>query len=157
MDLIRQGKISSIDKKKGMARVVYSDRDNEVTALFPILQVSGENCNLKVGDMVLVVHLSSGTQDGVILGTFWNGDNPPHKDIKSHRELGSEEGEAFIDYKDGLLTLHADRIKLDSEKMKITGSTKSKKTIRAKNFATNTAKFNTHIHTGVNGDTSAPH
>ena len=63
---IRLGKISSIDYAKGMARVVYHEKDDDVTRLIPLL--SHEYKMPPVGSQVLVVHLSNGTEAGVVLG-----------------------------------------------------------------------------------------
>ena len=60
---IRLGKISSIDYAKGMARVVYHEKDDDVTRLIPLL--SHEYKMPPVGSQVLVVHLSNGTEAGV--------------------------------------------------------------------------------------------
>lgn len=62
---IRLGKISSIDYAKGMARVVYHEKDDDVTRLIPLL--SHEYKMPPVGSQVLVVHLSNGTEAGVVL------------------------------------------------------------------------------------------
>lgn len=59
---IRLGKISSIDYAKGMARVVYHEKDDDVTRLIPLL--SHEYKMPPVGSQVLVVHLSNGTEAG---------------------------------------------------------------------------------------------
>ena len=63
---IRLGKISSIDYAKGMARVVYHEKDDDVTRLIPLL--SHEYKMPPVGSQVLVVHLSNGTEAGVSWG-----------------------------------------------------------------------------------------
>ena len=72
---IRLGKISSIDYAKGMARVVYHEKDDDVTRLIPLL--SHEYKMPPVGSQVLVVHLSNGTEAGVVLGRPWSDKNAP--------------------------------------------------------------------------------
>ena len=72
---IRLGKISSIDYAKGMARVVYHEKDDDVTRLIPLL--SHEYKMPPVGSQVLVVHLSNGTEAGVVLGRPWSEKNKP--------------------------------------------------------------------------------
>ena len=49
---IRLGKISSIDYAKGMARVVYHEKDDDVTRLIPLL--SHEYKMPPVGSLVLL-------------------------------------------------------------------------------------------------------
>ena len=44
---IRLGKISSIDYAKGMARVVYHEKDDDVTRLIPLLS---HDCLLYTSD-----------------------------------------------------------------------------------------------------------
>ena len=43
---IRLGKISSIDYAKGMARVVYHEKDDDVTRLIPLLSHEYKICLL---------------------------------------------------------------------------------------------------------------
>lgn len=83
-EVIRIGKVSSVDTGKKMARVVFEDKDNVVSAELPVLvntptikakdSQEGE-CTLdikpwlpKVEQMVVVAYLPSGGGDGVILG-----------------------------------------------------------------------------------------
>ena len=75
MDTIRIGRISSVNYAEGTARVVYTDRDNSVTMELPLL--SYEYSMPKVDDLVLVLHLPTGGEAGVILGKFWNDNNKP--------------------------------------------------------------------------------
>ena len=78
---IRLGKISSIDYAKGMARVVYHEKDDDVTRLIPLL--SHEYKMPPVGSQVLVVHLSNGTEAGVVMGRPWSEKNAPPEVAKS--------------------------------------------------------------------------
>ena len=172
-DLIREGIISSVNYQKGMAKVTYPDRDNEVTDNFPYLCYGEEYYMPSVGDRVLVAHLSTGEHEGVIIGKFWDGD---HKSKKTgsgifHQELPKGSGRTYISFEDGTLTIQADKIvlkgvesvKVESDKVTIDASTEIKKdlnvtqTTKAEDFITNTAKFNTHKHTGAHGETSGPH
>lgn len=58
-EIFRVGKVSSIDYAAGLVRVVYPDKDNSVTAPLPMLCT--EYNMPKVGDPVMVLHLSNGT------------------------------------------------------------------------------------------------
>ena len=102
---IRLGKISSIDYAKGMARVVYHEKDDDVTRLIPLL--SHEYKMPPVGSQVLVVHLSNGTEAGVVLGRPWSDKNaPPEGGANLYRkDLGQNPGDAMIRY-DGLSLIH---------------------------------------------------
>lgn len=92
---IRLGKISSIDYAKGMARVVYHEKDDDVTRLIPLL--SHEYKMPPVGSQVLVVHLSNGTEAGVVLGRPWSDKNaPPEGGANLYRkDLGQNPGDAM--------------------------------------------------------------
>ena len=72
---IRVGKVSSIDYAAGLVRVAYHDKDDSVTQPIPML--SNEYNMPKVGDQVLVLHLSNGAEAGLVLGRYWNGKNKP--------------------------------------------------------------------------------
>lgn len=107
-DVVRIGKVSSIDYKNGMISVTYPDLDDSVTDEFPVFSFSDEYKMPKVGQEVLVLHLSNGESAGVVMGKYWNEENDPPtygKDV-FRKELGSEFGEAYIQYKDGNITFH---------------------------------------------------
>ena len=101
---IRLGKISSIDYAKGMARVVYHEKDDDVTRLIPLL--SHEYKMPPVGSQVLV-HLSNGTEAGVVLGRPWSEKNPPPEGGAAlyRKDLGQSPGEAMIRYDGSTLTI----------------------------------------------------
>lgn len=109
---LRIGKVSSINYQKGTARVTYEDRGKDTTVEFPFLAV--EYLMPKVGDQVLVAHLSSGSQAGVILGPVWHdGKRPPASGADVyHKELGHTVGKGSLDYRDNgdTLTIKAGRI-----------------------------------------------
>lgn len=70
-DIIRVGRVSSIDYIKGMISVFYEDKTAAVTAIMPTL-ANGEYRMPGIGEMVVVAHLSNGTSEGIVLGTIWN-------------------------------------------------------------------------------------
>lgn len=69
---IRVGRVSSVNYETGMARVTYRDKDETVTTEFPMLNFNDEYRMPKVGQDVMVAHLSNGSSRGVIMGTIWN-------------------------------------------------------------------------------------
>lgn len=75
-DVIRIGKVSSIDYEKGMISVYYEDRTAMVTSTMPVLS-NGRYKMPKVGESILVAHLSNGTNAAVVLGTVFNDVNFP--------------------------------------------------------------------------------
>ena len=97
-NVIRVGKVSAIDYQAGTVRVVYHDKDDSVTRPIPML--SPEYKMPEIGDQVLVVHLSNGTEAGVVLGRPWSDKNrPPESGAGLYRkDLGRAIGEAVIRY-----------------------------------------------------------
>lgn len=66
----RIGYVSSFDAGTGMASIYYPDRTGEVTDELPVLMPCGMYQKLSKGDMVLVIHLSNGSEAGVVMGTY---------------------------------------------------------------------------------------
>ena len=99
---IRKGKISSVNYDTGMARVTYKDRNESVTSEFPLLNFNGEYHMPKIGEDVLVAHLSNGSSHGVVLGPLWNQQNTPAETGKNlyRKDFSSQKGAAYIKYDD---------------------------------------------------------
>jgi len=115
-NLIRVGKVSSVNHELGMIRVVYLDKGSSVTAELPVLSFNGEYKMPGIDDLVLVTHLSNGSAAGIVLGTFWSKANRPGRageDIY-HKELGRKNGAAYFDFdeKTGHLTIRADSVEI---------------------------------------------
>ena len=111
--VLRIGKISSVNRDSGSARVTYEDRDSSTTNELPLL--AWTYWMPQIGDRVLVGHLSNGSASAVILGPVWHDGHTPedYSDDSYHQEMGSEQGEAYLSYWDGILTLHASEILFD--------------------------------------------
>lgn len=101
-DFIRIGRISAIDYKRGMARIVYHDRDTAVTEYFHTLTLNKEYHMPKIGDMVLILHLTNGASTGIILGKYWGPANlPPEYGKEIYRkDFAREDGETYLKYDD---------------------------------------------------------
>jgi phage baseplate assembly protein gpV len=86
-------------------RVVYPDKDNSVTAPLPMLCT--EYNMPKVGDPVMVLHLSNGTEAGLVLGRYWSGNHKPPEGAEGlfRKDLGRTPGEAVIRYDGSTLTI----------------------------------------------------
>lgn len=82
-DLVRIGRISSINQKNGMVRVMYADRDDASTKEFPVLRCTDEYRDFQIGERVLVLHLSNGSSRAVVLGGIWNKLGQKQKAVKS--------------------------------------------------------------------------
>lgn len=102
---IRVGKISSVDYTAGTVRVVYHDKDDNVTPAIPL--ISDEYHMPEVGDMVLVLHLSNGAEAGVVLGRYWSDKNKPPEGAAGlyRKDLARTPGEAMIRYDGSTLTI----------------------------------------------------
>ena len=105
MDTIRVGRISAINYSAGTARVVYADRDAEVTQEIPFLD--SEYKMPEIGALVAVAHLSNGSAVGIILGRPWSDKHkPPESGAALYRkDLGPSPGDAVIKYDGKTLTI----------------------------------------------------
>lgn len=72
--MVRIGEVSKVNMSDGTVQVYYDDRDDEVTGDLTCLEAAG---TLKVGDIVAVIHMDTGTEEGICLGRIYNEDNPP--------------------------------------------------------------------------------
>ena len=97
---IRVGKVSSVDYETGMVRVVYKDKDDTVTAYLPYASINNEYKMPKVGEAVLVAHLSNGSSRGVVVGGYWNSANKPPESGKDiyRKDLSDVPGTAMYRY-----------------------------------------------------------
>ena len=77
MNNIRIGTVGTVNHQKAMVSVVYTDMNDLATAELPYFSFTGEYKMPKVGEQVLVLHLSNGESFGVVLGGFYSeGDLP---------------------------------------------------------------------------------
>lgn len=64
----RIGFVSSFDEANGTASVYYPDRNDQVTGQLPVFAPFGCMQKLKKDQMVLVAHLDSGSEGGIVMG-----------------------------------------------------------------------------------------
>ena len=104
-DIFRVGKVSSIDYAAGLVRVAYHDKDDSVTAPLPMLCT--EYNMPQVGDPVMVLHLSNGTEAGLVLGRYWSNNNKPPEGAAGlfRKDLDRTPGKAMIRYDGSTLTI----------------------------------------------------
>ena len=95
---LRIGKISSFNYPNGTARITYEDKDGSTTTEMPFF--SWQYWMPKVGDQVLVAHLSTGTCAAVILGPVWHDGHRPHEGFEGlyRREYSNQRGLASERY-----------------------------------------------------------
>lgn len=105
----RIGTVSSVDPKTGMVSVLYEDRDGAVTDLLPYATFNDEYKLPQQGAKVIVMHLSNGSEMGIVLGTYWNESNAAGAPGAYHKSLGK--GASFC-YDGNVLTITAEHIRL---------------------------------------------
>ena len=95
---IRVGKVSSIDYPSGMIRVVYHDKDDDVTRPIPLF--SSEYAMPPVGALVAVVHLSNGAEAGVVLGRPWSAKLTPPEGFQGlyRKDFDLKPGQCYFRY-----------------------------------------------------------
>lgn len=101
-NIFRTGKVSSIDYENGMIQVVYPDKGDAVTTSLPYANFGNEYNMPKIGEQVLVAHLSNGTSRGVVIGGMWNKKNIPKEGGKElyRKELSKTPGAAYVRFND---------------------------------------------------------
>lgn len=99
-DYLRVGKISSINYKSGTARITYEDKGGSTTAEMPFLALAWQYWMPRVGDQVLVAHLSNGTSSAVILGAVWHSGHRPFEGAEGlyRRDYCNDPGKAAERY-----------------------------------------------------------
>lgn len=148
---IRLGKVSSVNYTAGMVRVVYHEKDDSVTREIPML--SDEYNMPAPGDMVLVLHLSNGTEAGVVLGRPWSEKNKPPEGAEGlyRKDLARTPGEAMIRYQGGVLTIKAAKVVIDGD-VTATGKVDAVGDVTGDGIS-----LDRHTHTdSVGGSTSTP-
>ncbi|WP_313152376.1 phage baseplate assembly protein V [Lacrimispora sp.] len=110
-DVIRVGRISSINPEKGLVRVYYPDKDSTTSEL-PLFHFHQEFKLPKVNDQVIVLHLSNDTSSGVVLGGFWNDIDQPPKQAEYKKDLESDSYEML---QKGNFIIHSPQISLEGE------------------------------------------
>jgi phage baseplate assembly protein gpV len=105
---IRIGTVSSVELETGMVSVIYRDRDDEVTQFLPYATFNDEYKPPKIGEKVVVLHLSNGGEMGIVLGTYWNEENKSKAQGIYHKKIAEN---AYFNYDKGILTILAEHIR----------------------------------------------
>lgn len=167
-DLLRIGKISSINYEKGTGRVTYEDRSGSTSAEFSFL--AWEYWMPKIGEQVLTAHLPSGTSRAVILGPVWHDGRRPiegkeglyRKEYENTQDVAYERYDA--DEKSLTLVAGGCTLKMAGGSITITGNLSVSGSLTVGGTITAGGDVTaggisamTHTHTGVHGETSGPH
>lgn len=154
--LLRVGKISSINYPDGTARVTYEDRDGSTTPELPFL--AWEYWMPKIGDQVLVAHLPNGQARAVILGPFWYDGNRPEISgegiyRKDYANTQGVAGETY-DAKTDVFTIQAGGCTLQMSGGRVTITAPAGVHVSG-DVVAGSISLQNHTHSGVHGDTSA--
>lgn len=106
-EVVRYGKVSFVDYKKGTARVVFEDRDDSVSPELPVMQKNTLNNKFywmpEVDETAICLYLANGQETGVIIGTIYSEvDRPPTE--KKEDGVWFEDG-TFVKYEHETKTL----------------------------------------------------
>ena len=88
-DIVKIGRVSSIDYKTGMIQVLYEDLSDEddVSDYLPYMTFNREYAPPEIGEFVVVFGMSNGTSMGIVGPGFWNEANqPPELDPDVYRK-----------------------------------------------------------------------
>lgn len=111
MESIRVGRISSINYEAGKVRIVYKDKDSEVTPEIPLL--CDEYYMPQIDDLVMVLHLPNGATAGCVLGRMWSDKNRPPESGEGlyRKDYSRTPGKAMLRFDDkaGELQLHCEQ------------------------------------------------
>lgn len=95
-NLIRVGKVSSVDYEKATARVVFFDDDDIVSYDLPVLQKNAfknkDYCMPDVDECVVCLFLPSGVATGFILGSVYTGNVAPPEKMADIRTVSFADG-----------------------------------------------------------------
>lgn len=155
-DTIRIGKVSSVDYAKGTVAVVYPDRDNSVTTGLPML--SNRYFMPEPGDQVLVLHLSNGSEAGVVLGRFFSDKNLPKESGSGLFRIDFDrDGTAYLRCQSNAVTIKGGTVTVDGN-LVVTGSiTVSGSVTAGGDVVAGGTSLKAHTHTdSLGGSTSPP-
>lgn len=98
-NLIRIGKVSSVNYQKGTARVYFPDDDGIVSYDLPVLHrnaLKNKDYNMPdIDERVLCLFLSSGVETGFILGSIYTDIVPTPESTGDKRTVVFEDGSRF--------------------------------------------------------------
>jgi len=126
-NMIRIGKISSVNATKGTVRVVIDDQQDIVTNELPLL--AGEYNMPEAGDLVLCLFLGNGISSGFCLGKYFSTVSPPP--VTDSQIIYKDFGDgSYIKYDKGskTLTIKTDNVAIEGN-LSVTGNISATGTI----------------------------
>ena len=96
---VRFGRVSNIDYPAGTCEVTYKDRDETVTKQVSFIS-NRQYIIPKVGDLLIVLHPGTQSEDAVVLGTIWNNVNTTAEGYEGlyRKDYDLEQGKCYRRY-----------------------------------------------------------
>jgi phage baseplate assembly protein V len=95
-NLIRVGRVSSINPEKATVRVLFEDKDNLVSYDLPVIvpqtMKNKDYYMPDIGEQVLCIFLPNGIQEGFCLGSFYSEKDKPAENNPNIRGVTFEDG-----------------------------------------------------------------
>lgn len=115
--LIRCGEVTAVSPEKHTARVTFDDEDGMTSYDLPVLSrntYANRDYNLPdLGEDVVCLFLSSGTEEGFIIGSFYAGEvTPPENDPNKRTVIFSDETRVSYDRSVHELTIEIEGTKI---------------------------------------------
>lgn len=111
---LRRGRVSSLDRDRGLVRVAFINDGGDVSDFYPLLAF--EYNMPSIGDFVAVIEDNNG---GVVLGRIWSNEQKPEdsgndyeKDIEGV-EIRKSGNEFSLEFSGGIVRISANKIILD--------------------------------------------
>jgi len=128
MDMVRTGKISTINYAEGTASVAYTDRNNEVSPSLPFFSICYEMP--KVDELAVVIMLSNSMTKGFIIGIPYSAKKMPAQSGKGifYKEF-SDGASILYNPETKTLSANAEKITLQSvtaDSITVNGTLKAK-------------------------------
>ncbi|MGG1638234.1 phage baseplate assembly protein V [Paenibacillus sp. NRS-1760] len=122
-NLIRAGRVSTVNAKTCAVRVVFGDIDNLVSKELPLLLHAGNYVLPEVGQRVLCVFFGNGVSEGLCLGTFYTDEDTPPTVLPSNRGVWFPDGShVYHNSLTGVLhVMAAGRVRIDGD-LEVTGT-----------------------------------
>ena len=126
-NLVRIGKVSTVNGKDCRVKVVFPDKENCVSDELPVLQIGASGTAgywvPEVGTQVLCLFLpnasGNGLSAGFVIGAYYSQTMPPKESNESIRSIRFPDG-SFIKYDSGTITISAaSAIKLEAPRIDI--------------------------------------
>lgn len=113
-NIIRVGKVSSVNPANCTARVTFDDKDDLVSYELPVITLGSHETQAywlpEIDTQVLCVFLPNpsgkGLSDGFVIGAFYSAEDPPAENAAGTKSIIFADG-SFIRFADGTVEINA--------------------------------------------------